>query len=65
MTRPDDALRPTEVARITGVSPSQLREYRIRYDGPSYWLTPGGQARYRRGDVERWIRERTVETTGR
>jgi hypothetical protein len=55
---PDDWLTPADVARITRLTQSTLKDKRWRGTGPKYTkLSPGrgGRIRYRRADVLAWL----------
>lgn len=55
---PDDWLTPAEVARLTRLSQSTLKDKRWRGTGPKFTkLSPGrgGRIRYRRSDVDAWM----------
>ncbi|WP_073927777.1 helix-turn-helix domain-containing protein [Streptomyces sp. CB03911] len=54
----DELLTPAEVAGLTKLSVSTLKDKRWRGTGPTYTkLSPGrgGRVRYRRRDVEAWM----------
>lgn len=56
-------LTTEEVAELLQVSPELVRQWRSRGEGPrSYKLSPGrsGTVRYRREDVDAWLRTRWV-----
>ncbi|MEU6036912.1 helix-turn-helix domain-containing protein [Actinomadura sp. NPDC047616] len=60
---PDELLAPLEVARLTKLSVSTLKDRRWKGTGPPFIkLSPGrgGRIRYRRGDVLAWIAERAA-----
>ncbi|PBC77599.1 helix-turn-helix protein [Streptomyces sp. TLI_235] len=55
---PDELLTPAEVARITKLTVSTLKDKRWRGTGPRFTkLSPGkgGRVRYRRRDVDAWM----------
>ena len=51
----DDWMASGEVARMLGISVSALAEMRKKSLGP-IWYQPGGHARYKRADVEAYLR---------
>jgi predicted DNA-binding transcriptional regulator AlpA len=55
-------LTPREVADFLRVSDSWLAKARMRGDGPPF-VKPGRSIRYRRGDLLRWVRSRTHQST--
>lgn len=61
---PDDWLTPVEVARITRLTQSTLKDKRWRGTGPKFTkLSPGrgGRIRYRRADVVAWLNGEQTE----
>lgn len=59
----DELLAPPEAAKLTKLTVSTLKDKRWRGTGPTYLkLSPGrgGRIRYRRGDVEAWLRSKTM-----
>lgn len=63
--RKSDAVvvKPSDVAYMCGYSPDSTASRDILADPtfpPAVELTPGGQKRYLRADVEAWIRSRFV-----
>ena len=57
------ALRPDEVSKLYGVSPSQLQKYRLRGDGPPYFKLSHRMVLYRPADVETWLGQFEVRST--
>lgn len=56
-------VKPSDVAAMCGYSPDSTASRNILADPtfpPAVELTPGGQKRYLRADVEEWIRSRFV-----
>ena len=51
----DDWMASGEVARMLGISVSALAEMRKKSQGP-IWYQPAGHARYKRADVEAYLR---------
>ena len=45
-----------EVARLLNVAPVTMRSWRHRNKGPKSIKLPNGSIRYRRADVEAWLR---------
>jgi predicted DNA-binding transcriptional regulator AlpA len=57
-TEDDPLLSPEQVYTWLGVSEATLRRWRDKGVGPAYIRAPGGRViRYRRSDVEAWLRE--------
>lgn len=56
MSRPDDLLTVREVSDLTGLAVQTLRNLRTGGQGPAGFILRG-RLRYRRSDVEQWIRE--------
>jgi predicted DNA-binding transcriptional regulator AlpA len=63
LTKPDCLLRPNEAARQLGVSLSCLEAWRYRGGGPRFVRISARCVRYRRVDLEQWIRERVRSST--
>jgi predicted DNA-binding transcriptional regulator AlpA len=60
---PDELLAPPEAAKLTKLTVSTLKDKRWRGTGPTYLKLSagrGGRIRYRRGDVEAWLRSKTM-----
>lgn len=51
-----------EAAKYLGLSPHTLNAYRVSGNGPRY-LKIGSRVRYRRVDLDEWLRERIVSNT--
>lgn len=55
-------LTPAEVAKLIGVTEGTLSQWRSTRPMTLRWVKVGGKkVMYRRGDVEAFIRDRTVE----
>ena len=63
MTSHDELLTAREVAALLKVSEVTLRRWRREGKGPR-WLWTEGSARYRRGDIEEWLRRRQPSSNG-
>src|SRR5579885_61117 len=57
-------LTTDEAAKMLGVSAATLNEWRVRNEGPAY-TKMGRLVRYPDYELERFIRERTVQTSNR
>jgi hypothetical protein len=57
-----DMLNALEVASIIDVDPRTLANWRGRRKGPKF-IRIGSNVRYRRADLESWVKSQTVETT--
>lgn len=53
-------MTPDEVATLLRVAPRTLQTWRYRKQGPPYVIVSTLEIRYKRRDVEKWLRERTV-----
>lgn len=60
---PSDYLSTRELADLLGVSVQYCKMGRIRGDGPPYLRLAANAIRYRRSDVEAWLRTRLHATT--
>jgi excisionase family DNA binding protein len=56
----DELLTSLEVARILRVSGDTVRRWRREKTGPRF-IRDGGLIRYRRADLDAYLRENTVE----
>ena len=59
-------LREDEAAQFCDVSPRSLQRWRWAGNGPRFIRLGGtrrGAVRYRRSDLERYLEERTINTT--
>ena len=58
----ESLVRPSDAARIVGVSERQLRNYEAAGFFPKRFLIcPGGTAKaYLRSEIEKWMRERAA-----
>ena len=56
-----DLLTTGEAADLLELTAGTLKNYRVDNTGPAY-VKIGGKVRYRRGDLEAWIR--TIEPEG-
>lgn len=59
-TNPDDLLTPQEVAAWTKLKTQTLALWRSRGQHLNYCKL-GSAARYRRGEVEKWLKEREIK----
>ena len=57
-----DLITPREVADLLKVHQATLGRWRAAGIGPA-WIEVGGQFRYRRADVDRWLSEQTHNGT--
>jgi predicted DNA-binding transcriptional regulator AlpA len=53
----EELLTEHDVARVTGLSVSSVRRWRLRRDGPKY-LKLNSAVRYRGVDVAKWLESR-------
>nr|WP_265447188.1 helix-turn-helix domain-containing protein [Flexivirga meconopsidis] len=58
-----DFVTPKELAAHLGMTESGLRGWRARGVGPKWVILAPKVVRYRRADVEEWIRAKTEEET--
>lgn len=58
-----ELLTEKQVARLLRVSLASVRRWRQRKTGPTY-IKVGACVRYRREDVETWLRSRELRTGG-
>ena len=55
-----------QTARLLGLKPQTMRAWRLRRRGPRYIRLsngPTGRVLYARGDIERYLKERTFAST--
>lgn len=52
----EQLMTAAEVARLLNVAPATLYAWRCRNKGPRSTKLPSGSIRYRRADVEAWLR---------
>ncbi|MBV9501044.1 MAG: helix-turn-helix domain-containing protein [Acidobacteriaceae bacterium] len=57
-------LTTAEAAKMLGIAEATLNEWRVRGQGPAY-TKMGRLVRYPEHEVQRYIRERTIETSHR
>jgi excisionase family DNA binding protein len=50
-------------ARVVGVDPRTMEQWRYQGKGPAY-LKVGRQVRYRRHDIDAWLHSRRIEPEG-
>ena len=63
-TRPPDALlNQRQAASLIGVSERTLECWRCRGGGPSFVKISRRAVRYRRQDIDQWVRERVQHST--
>lgn len=63
----DELLTPRRVHEEYGFSPGTLANWRWQGLGPAYIKTTpkkAGRIKYRRSDIEAWLRAQTVDQTG-
>ena len=65
-TKPTEAgissnLNDLEAARIIGIAPITLRQWRSHGKGPKYLRIGGKCVRYRRSDIESWLDGQVVD----
>jgi predicted DNA-binding transcriptional regulator AlpA len=61
---PDEWLRPEEAAAVAKLSKARLETLRRIGGGPRFERT-GRRVRYRRADIDAWVRGRAAAGTGR
>jgi predicted DNA-binding transcriptional regulator AlpA len=64
MSEQPEILKERETAEFIGVSKASLRIWRVRGEGPRHFRAGQKLIRYRRGDVEFWIRSRLSGVDG-
>jgi predicted DNA-binding transcriptional regulator AlpA len=57
-----ELLKPEDVARVTGLSPETLAQWRSQKRGIPFIKISRNCVRYRQSDLDSWLIERTVLT---
>jgi predicted DNA-binding transcriptional regulator AlpA len=58
-----ELLKPEDVARVTGLSPETLAQWRSQKRGVPFIKISRNCVRYRQSDLDSWLVERTVLTS--
>lgn len=59
----DELLTTTDAARLVAMSPRTLEAYRRKGGGPQFVALSRNAVRYRRSDIDTWVRERVASHT--
>lgn len=60
---PVELLNEREAARLLGYTPRALQKWRMTGGGPRFVRVSARSVRYRRQDLDAWIRERLRQST--